>query len=276
MEQIKHRLPTEHAKINNFAIRCFRDIGDGDYIAARVAIRSRLVSQFLWSSEQAVEKYLKCILMLNRKATHDLSHKIGDALDRINKELSFKILLSAPEQQVFDHLVDWDADRYLIGSFNLMTEEVLNLDRLVWRLRQYCVPLDMAHYADAPSAIVLLENIKRIEEGLLGPAKDGHISHGLLEQILADKKHPARAALIWKNFHYSARQRKSMLFNSDFHAVNTPLFLYPELAVEAAKWMKISKKVLDGCHQLAIKRKKQKMQEEREEREKMKQSAEKH
>ena len=52
--------------VNDFAIRSFRDIADGDYIAARMAYRAMLPVQFLWSSQQALEKYLKCILFIRR------------------------------------------------------------------------------------------------------------------------------------------------------------------------------------------------------------------
>jgi integrase len=54
------------AHLNNFAMQCFRDIADGDYIAARMAFRADLIPQALWASEQAIEKYLKAILLLRR------------------------------------------------------------------------------------------------------------------------------------------------------------------------------------------------------------------
>jgi hypothetical protein len=248
-----YRPPTEHAKLNQYAIRCFRETGDGDYIAARLTMRSRLGLQFLASAEQAVEKYLKCILFLNRKPTGDLSHKIALALQRINQELPFEITLSKPEQEIFDHLVEWDFDRYLISSFHLMDSELLKLDMLVWRLRQYCVPLDVVHYADDPSEEVLLKNIKRIEDGLLGPAKNGHLPGGILEAILAKREHPAREALVWKNFRYSGMNRKRFGFSSGWQAINGPLFLNPEVAAEAALYMTIPKALVEGCRQLARK-----------------------
>jgi uncharacterized FlaG/YvyC family protein len=37
-----------------------------------------------------------------------LVHDIERALDRINTELSFKIRLSAREQEIFDHFVQWN------------------------------------------------------------------------------------------------------------------------------------------------------------------------
>jgi HEPN domain-containing protein len=45
-------------------------------IAARMASRAKLVAQFLSSSQQALEKYLKCILLKRVRATrptHDLA-----------------------------------------------------------------------------------------------------------------------------------------------------------------------------------------------------------
>lgn len=250
MELSNYRPPTEHAKINQFAIRCFRDTGDADYIAARLAMRSRLAGPFLWSAEQAVEKYLKCILMLNRKKTDDLHHNTAKALIRINSTLPFKIILSEGEQEVLNHIAEWDGDRYLIASFALFDIEVLQLDKLVWTLRQYCTPLDVIHYADTPSETVLLDKVSRLEAGLNGPAKAGHVAGGVLENVLADKKHSAHDALVWKNLRYSLMTRNRIGFVKGFQAVNSPLWLNPELVDEAAKWMRIPKEIVDAAHDL--------------------------
>ena len=40
--------------LNDFAVRCFRDIADADYIAARMAYRADLMMQYLWASQQAI------------------------------------------------------------------------------------------------------------------------------------------------------------------------------------------------------------------------------
>lgn len=58
----EYQPPSEAAWINDFAIKCFRDTGDGDYIAARLALKAGLATQAIWSGLQAVEKYLKCML----------------------------------------------------------------------------------------------------------------------------------------------------------------------------------------------------------------------
>ena len=71
--------------INVFAIRSFRDVADYDYIAARMAYRAQLVPQFLWSSLQALEKYLKCILLLNRIKSTKPTHSLKALLDLLRK-----------------------------------------------------------------------------------------------------------------------------------------------------------------------------------------------
>jgi len=253
MDLANYRAPTENAYVNAFAIRCFRDTGDCDYIAARSAMRMRLAGQFMWSAEQAVEKYLKCILMLNRRDTRDLGHDIAAALKRINDDLPFKIELREPEQELFDHLESWGVDRYLVFPFEVFDIEVLRLDLLVWRLRQYCVPLDLVHYADEPSDDVLMHNVGKIEAGLLGPAKAGHIG-GFLEDVLARKDHPARESLVWRNARYCSKPLKGIRFQNNFQAVNSPLWLKPELVNEVSKYMKLSKGVIQGARQLAAER----------------------
>lgn len=78
--------------INSFARQSFRDQADRDYVAARLACRYELYRQFLWASQQAIEKYLKAILLYNRneaKTGHDLTK----ALLRV-ENLGLKIELS--------------------------------------------------------------------------------------------------------------------------------------------------------------------------------------
>lgn len=254
MESEDYRQPTEHFKLNHFAIRCFRDTGDDDYIAARLAMRARLPGPFLWSAEQAIEKYLKCILFLNRRDTDRLNHNIRAAFDRINSSLPFKIALNKGEQSVFDHIADWNADRYLLRSFVLRNSELLQLDALVWKLRQYCQPLDIKHWADPPCKSVLMEKVQRITDNLDGDAASGYLHGGRLEKILHDKKSPAHGALVWMNMQYSLKKRNSVQFRNGTLAVNTPLWVAPELAQDAAKLMKIPEYIVDAANVLAKER----------------------
>lgn len=236
-----YRPPTLHAKVNQFAIRCFRDIGDGDYIAARLAMRARLYPQYLWAAEQAVEKYLKCILMLNRCDTQKLGHRIGDALAAVRGHLGIELTLTDVEKGAFENLVRWNADRYLIRSYHVRDIELGGFDLLVWRLRQYCEPLDVKHYADEPSIDLLRENLAAIGARRLESPREGHLPGGDLEKILAEKAHPAREGLVWRNLRFNNSSRQSTRMSTGWRAVNSPLDMTEEREViaEARRWMKL-------------------------------------
>lgn len=223
-----YRPPTQHAKINMFAIRCFRDTGDGDYIAARLAMRARLHTQYLWAAEQAVEKYLKCILVLNRVNTKDLSHDLERALARVHQTLALELELTDLERSAFNSLVRWNADRYLINSYVIEEHELGALDLLVWRLRQYCEPLDVTHYADEPSNDLLRANLEKVAARPIAMPKLGHLEGGQLERILADRKNPARPGLVWRNLRFSTAHRKRVPMSAGWRCVNSPLYLAQE------------------------------------------------
>lgn len=87
---------TVDSLIDDFAVRSFRDVADADYIAARLACRAALTIQYLWASQQAVEKYLKCTLLLNRVPSKDVRHDLGKALGKIEK--SGKVALDLTEK----------------------------------------------------------------------------------------------------------------------------------------------------------------------------------
>jgi len=224
------------------ATRCFRDTGDEDYIAARLAYRARLVYPFLWSSLQAIEKYLKCILILNNISTHKLGHDIRAALDLINTKAPFKITLNPLEQKIFDHIASYGPDRYLVYSYFIYDRELLKLDMLVWHLRQYCRPLNVdITLEDAQKKNMLQLHLDGIDRNWNRPAKHGHIHGGKLERMLATKNHPSRAALVWKNMRYSSRHRPKVLFRNYTTAVNAPLWLRPDILPRIQSLVQLSK-----------------------------------
>jgi HEPN domain-containing protein len=253
----EYRAPTRHARINFAIIRCLRDTGDGDYIAARLAARHRLVPQFLWSAEQAIEKYLKGILTLNRIAVIDISHDISKALLRIQEELGFEVRLTPPEREVFDLIADWNSDRYFLNHVGVMGNELHHLDQMVWKIRQYCQPLDVLHYADEPSREVLGQKVKEIQERHPTAARDGYLVGGSLERILADKNDPARPALVWKNLMFSTSNRKKVRRRNYLHTSNAPLWLDPDLIDDIAKLLKVPKPLQESYRQLARERTKE-------------------
>lgn len=249
---------TLDAHVNSVAISCFRDTGDADYIAARLAYRARLFGQFFWSAAQAIEKYLKCILMLNRQKVKFFGHDIAEGLKLLNEKLPFQIELTKPEQTVFDQIARQDADRYLNLSWAVHDIELLKLDYLVWRLRQYCTPLDVEQIGDKPNRASLLRNIARLEARLKNkdtPVKQGHLMHGFLEKVLKDKKHPAREALVWQNARFTTAVRKKIKTRREFHAVNAPLWLTPELLDHVMPYMYVPREYAQAYRRLALEKK---------------------
>ena len=124
------------ALLNDFATRSFRDTADQDYIAARLAFRSRLIPQFLWLSLQALEKYLKCVLVLNRiKANH--GHDLGKILKKFELAKPFELRLSEPCKKFLNFLDTYARHRYFESSWYVRGGELIEIDRAVWEIRRY-------------------------------------------------------------------------------------------------------------------------------------------
>lgn len=222
-------IPTE-ALLNDFAIRCFRDIADGDYIAARMACRAALLPQFLWASQQALEKYLKCILLLNRIPARHVRHDLGAALRALAGTGKVALDLTVPTTEFIEYLDRCGRFRYLEVSHWGEGRAIVSLDRAVWELRRFCA------LSPAPRAFRLTEGI---------PAAKIAIEDGFLERIIGDRKNPARAALVWQNGFFGLRTRNRVRVGGWARGVNAPLALYPELLAEVAKFVFIPKEVGD-------------------------------
>ncbi|SRR6266545_7434433 len=129
---------TLDALVNDFAVRSFRDIGDGDYIAARMACRAALVTQFLWASQQTVEKYLKCILLLNRVEAKKARHDLRKAVRKIKGSGKISLKLTRGTEAFIEMLDDYGQFRYFEVSSFAFGAQLIRLDRAAWELRRYC------------------------------------------------------------------------------------------------------------------------------------------
>ena len=117
--------------LNDFAKRSFRDVADYDYICARMAARTTLIPQFLWLGLQAIEKYLKCILLLNRIPARQVRHGLGAGLSLARKHLPFEIRLSKGSEDLIAHLDTYGRFRYLETPFYVLGLELPQLDRTI-------------------------------------------------------------------------------------------------------------------------------------------------
>ena len=238
--------PSTDALLNDFATRSFRDVADEDYISARLAFRARLIPKFLWASLQALEKYLKCMLVLNRIPA-SRGHDLGEILAAFEKNRPFELRLSAPAKKFVDFLDTYGRHRYFESSWYVMGGEIVDLDRTVWEVRRYArimryefhgkdgskmnaLPIELAHNIDAESR----------------HPQDFHIMGGRLESILAKKDHPAREPLVWQNGFFGKSRRRTVRLRSGLQAANSPLTLHPELLNEVLKYVWLPKDVKES------------------------------
>lgn len=249
--------------INDFATRSFRDSADGDYLAARLAYQHQLFAQFLWLAHQALEKYLKCILLQNRIVAKDVSHDLMIALKRLEAHERFPVRVTDATREFIEYLDDQGQTRYLLGSYYVTGPGVLRLDHAVWEVRRFAEAHDF--YVKGPKGLLSLLDAgrRKIERSDQQPRCKFPGVGGLLEKILADRKHPARATLIWQNPCYG-RSRKTVRPRSAFHIVNAPLWLHPEILDDVRQFVHIPKEAAVAYQQIA---------EDREREERAKQTA---
>jgi HEPN domain-containing protein len=234
-------IPHRDALLNDFARRSFRDVGDHDYIAARLSYRHRLIDQFLWSGQQSVEKYLKCILLMNRIRAPRVGHDLDAALQKLNTGLPFELKLTAPARKFLAHLDRYGRYRYFETSPYVMDNDLHLLDLLVWEVRRYCTPLNYSLPIGGENKKMLEPELRRIESLSKGPPHKLTIMDGELEKILKDKAHPARAALVYKNFRFGGRSRKRLSMRTFTSGKNSPLLLHPEILDVVGEYVYISK-----------------------------------
>lgn len=216
--------------INDFARRSFRDVADQDYIAARVSYRAELAEPFLWCSQQALEKYLKAILLFNKRSAKRIRHDLEKALSRVNEITDIGFDLPEDIIRFVKYVNQFGANRYLEYSTYLRPKCLIELDRTVWYIRRYCYYMrgnikrrDGTCIPRLPFEVSKVHN-KQYE-------KNPHtyrILGGYLENVI-EKESEAFTQLTWKNFYYGRRKKKRIKKYSYYSSsVNPTLTLHPE------------------------------------------------
>jgi hypothetical protein len=198
-----------------------------------MAFRARLATPCLWASQQTIEKYLKCILLLNRIPAARVYHDLGAALDAINNSGKLVIDLTPRTRKFMEHLDACGRFRYLEVSNFAFGGDIVQLDRAAWELRRYCTQFK------APRQIGLAKGI--------APQKI-RIEGGYLESVIDDRANPAREPLLWHNAFLGTRQRRYVRVNNWLKASNAPLYLNPQILNEVLKYVHLPKDVI-SAHQ---------------------------
>jgi HEPN domain-containing protein len=208
-------MPSTDAKINDYITRSFRDVADDDYIAARAMYRLRLDRQFLWSALQAIEKYLKAILLYHRISTKELGHNVSRALDRVRSVPTLNFKIPASTEKFIHRLGAHGIDRYFQQPVCTDRLGLLELDNAVWQLRKYCRAVSIKSDAKGPI-------------------------NGRLEDVLS-RASRARDDLIWKNLYFG--RYKKISFSRRVKWANPSNFIYPEIFSELDELIQFSKPV---------------------------------
>ncbi len=236
----------KYALLNDFAIRSFRDVADYDYICARMAAKTTLIPQFLWLGLQALEKYLKWILLLNRIPAKHVRHDLSLGLKLIRKHLPFEIRLSKSSEDLISHLDTYGRFRYLETPFYVFGYELCQLDKTIWEIRRYCRTLNYSITLHDGSPTNMLSNeLMLIETSEMKPPQHFRISGGFIEKILDDKKHPARKPLVWQNLYFGGRSRRTVRLARFFQSTNSPLSLHPEILDDVQQYVYLPKEIVE-------------------------------
>jgi len=216
--------------INDFARRSFRDIADQDYISARVNYQANLPEPFLWCSLQAIEKYLKAILLFNDHSAKNLSHDLERSLSRVLTINDIDFDIPDDVKHFIRYLNTFGANRYLEYSTYMRRKCLFELDKTVWHIRRYCYFMrgEIKVRKDLRKPRLPFE-LKRIHKQYFteNPHKYS-LFQGYLENAIKKNKEAAKW-LVWHNFYFGRRKKNFVKKHPEFlSSVNTTLTLHPE------------------------------------------------
>lgn len=195
-----------------------RDIADEDYIAARTLFYHNFWAPFIVSGQQCIEKYLKVILLFHKKTvkkTHNLESLFSSiqsqipAINEFIKKYGEKKRLFSKYEilRILKTFQGAENIRYGIIPFHFTTQDLLDLDRLIFLLRSF---------AKKPS--------NYIKTYIIGQKLTG----GYLEKILSKTYKPYNylyTRLIWKNVYWG--KNKKHFINGTFSSKSkNPSFTY--------------------------------------------------
>lgn len=201
---------------NSFAIRSFREIADYDYIAARTLFKNQLFDPFLYLAHQSVEKYLKGILLFHDVKFPKPIHDLEEILKKIKKMKS--VNLEKTTELFIKDLNQTVHARYLSAPFYAEKDYLLKLDEAVWDLRFFCQPVET-------NLRKIKDKTKLLDYSLRGGSL---IPFGVLEKVIRNKEgkfRKIRENLIWKNFRFGSRRKKSIKFASGVWSKNPDFFI---------------------------------------------------
>jgi len=208
----------EIARINQYAKGCLRDTADRDYVTSRVAYRCGFVQQFLYLAHQAVEKYLKAILLFNSHYAQfkkiPLIHDLNALYRRVKERSDLQVDFPEKVDKFIAFLNEVGISRYLDYPLRTYGDDMLTLDWTVWHLRRYCQCFDYPNKGKKEAAGLRQNALRRVrQEHWKDKPHKFKLHNGHLERILNNKRkteEEGRRALVWKNPCYGARRKRTI------------------------------------------------------------------
>jgi HEPN domain-containing protein len=238
---------TQRAYYLDFVTRSFRDLADKDYIGARVLYRYNLGPQFLWAAMQAVEKYLKGILLYNDESTKSMGHNLDKSYRALSKITDVPIALPEDVQEFISYLNQQGNNRYLEKHAYTTGNELLMLDRTVWFVRRYCQNI-RGHSSPGPDGKridMFPLNVAALRAFNEGQETRYRIFGGFLEKVLQQRDPALRRCLVWKNFYYGKYRKKAIKhFTTYSWSENPAHYLHPEVFSILEERVKFPKEVI--------------------------------
>ena len=237
----------ERAKRATFIKSSFRDVADRDYIAARIVHKYDLLEQFYWMALQAIEKYLKAIILYNDVDTHRLGHNIEAALQTAESIKPLGMHISERAKSFVSYLNSRGSNRYFSCPISTDGNELLHLDHTVWQIRRYCddyfFPHEDPHLIDYSKVRLDYVHTKALKDRALFRLD----KHGYLEQVLdSDKHRAARNCLVWKNLYYGARNRNYVMVRFTQHWRQPGNFTFPEIVDWVREKVQLDKSIIEA------------------------------
>jgi hypothetical protein len=189
----------EKAYLNEYA-KTLRDSADRDYISARAMYKLEIDDKFFWHSQQALEKYLKAILLFNEIKVKKQGHDLVKLYNRMIETLKVN-----DESEVKKYLEEFQMlglNRYHVNSTFTIICPLVILDKLVYFFRKICKAIQNKRDIETIKTVTFNDEYKRI-----------NIFSGYLEKVLENKKEKyteQRKILVWKNLYFGKQIKKKI------------------------------------------------------------------
>ena len=166
-----------------------------------MAFRFEFYVQYIWSSQQAIEKYLKAILLYNAQRP-PLTHSLEGLLKRVRAVKSIQFSITPKSEAFVEDISGLNPVkiRYLSNGFHVEMTDLALLDQAIWELRMYCELLNYSTRDAGKVTSRLKANVQRIKNGKIG-SKAYPLLGGELERIFASTTE-VRDHLVWNNKYF--------------------------------------------------------------------------